>query len=235
MRSKILLVTVLLALSSLASPHIVWAQKDGEAQSVSFDENNWPTLKFSNKRSDKPVCGLFVGYALMDNREEAFVIRVAHLHYRPRLFSSIARREVGGETLPEDGWLYITPSRIIFVVEGGDKSHAFDIPRTELKNKPVSSLERYFFWGLQINLRERLPASNSREQKFVFLMPGGNDCYKYVSNPDPYHKLLKRAVNDFNGAMAEFKRVADSLKQSGRVERAPASVSPSGGFAPKLP
>jgi hypothetical protein len=235
MRSKNLTLIILLALAYLASPQIAWAQKDGEAQFVSFDENDWPTLKFSDKRSDKPICGLFVGYVLTGDQEEAFVIRVAHLHYRPRLFSAVARREVGGETLPEDGWLYITPSRIIFVVEKGDKSHAFEVPRTDLKNKPVSSLDRFFFSGLQINLRERLPASNSREQKFVFLIPEARDCDKYVSERDPYHKLLKRAVNDFNGAMIEFKRIAASLKQAGKIGQAPESVIPPGGFAPKAP
>lgn len=235
MKSKIFTLTVLLALSYLASPQIAWAQKDGEAQFVSFDENNWPTLKFSNRHSDKPVCGLFVGYGLTGNQEEALVIRVAHLHYRMRLFSSTNRLKLGGETLPEDGWLYITPSRIIFIVEGGDKSHAFDIPRTDLKNKPVSGIDKYLFTGLQINLKERLTASNSREQKFVFLIPKGRDCHRYVSKPDPFYKFLKRAVNDFDGAMAEFKRIAASLKQYGRVEQAPVSLLPPTGFAPKRP
>ena len=100
------MVAVLLALSFLASTQIAWGQKDGEAQSVSFDENNWPTLKFSDRRVDNPNCGLFVGNVLTSNQEEALVIRVGHLHYRPRLFSAIARREVGGDS-NRGGLLYL--------------------------------------------------------------------------------------------------------------------------------
>lgn len=235
MRINTLLIALSLGLFSLSTARIAWAQKDGEAQFVSFDENNWPTLRFADTDSRNPACGLFVSYALTGNQEEAFVIRVAHLHYRPRLFSSMARRKVGGETLPEAGWLFITQSRIIFAVMEGDKSHAFDVPRTGLQNKPVSSLDPYFFGGLKIKLRGRLPASDSREQKFVFLLPADRACYNSVSTTDPYKKLLKRAVNDFTGAMTEFKQFAASLKQSGRIEQAPASVSPSNGLAPKLP
>jgi hypothetical protein len=42
---------------------------------------------------------LFVGNTLMDNEEEAFVLPVAHLHWR----------NFGRPALPETGWLYITP------------------------------------------------------------------------------------------------------------------------------
>ena len=56
MESKILMLMTLLALFFFASPPVGRAQKDGEAQSVSFDENNWATLKFSDRRSGNSVC-----------------------------------------------------------------------------------------------------------------------------------------------------------------------------------
>jgi hypothetical protein len=226
MRIKTLLIALSLALFSLPTARIARAQKHGEAQFVSFDENNWPTLRFADKNSLNPSCGFFVSYALTDKQEEAFALRVAHLHYRARF--SIRRRpaDIGGEILPESGWLYITRSRISFVVVEGDKSHAFDVPGTGLQNKPVSSLDQYFFSGIKLKLRERLPASDSREQKFVFLLSSNPACYNTLSTPDPYKKLLKQAVSDFTGAMNDFKRIAASLKQSGRIEQAPASASP---------
>lgn len=222
MRSRFLMITVLLALSSLAAPQIVWAQKDGEAQFVSFDENEWPTLKFSNKR-DKPDCGLFISYSLTDNQEESFVIRVAHMHHRALW---------GKFKFPEDGWLYITPSRIKFVVEKGDKSHAFDVPRTELKDKPGTRFRMYFV-GIQINLKEKLPASDSREQKFTTFMIEDKKCR--VDNQKPYSMFLERTVNDFEGAMAEFKQLTSSLKQAGKIQQAPAFILPPSGLAPKAP
>jgi hypothetical protein len=224
MRIKTLMIMLSLALFFLATAQSTRAQKDGEAQSVSFDKHDWPTLKFSNKRVDKQGCGLFVGYARTENQEDAFVIRVSHVHAR-RFFQGVI-------SFPEKGWLYITPSRIIFTVEEGDKSHAFDVPRMGLKDKPVTRFVRTIA-GMQINLRERLPTSDTKDQKFAFLVYGDKKCG--VGDPDPYTKFLVRTVNDFDGAMAEFKQVTASLQQSGKIEQAPASVMPPGGLAPKVP
>lgn len=222
MRIKTLMITIALTLFFPTTARIAQAQKDGEAQSVSFDENDWPTLKFSNKR-DQPECGLFISYALTDNQEESFVIRVAHMHQRALW---------GKFKFPEEGWLHITPSRIIFVVEKGDKSHAFDLPRTALEDKPGTRFRMYYV-GIQINLREKLPASDSREQKFTPFMIKDRKCQ--VDNQKPYSKLLERTVNDFNGAMAEFKQTAASLKQAGRIQQAPAFVLPPARVAPRAP
>ena len=222
MSIKILMFTVSLALLCLAPAQIARAQKDGEAQVVSFDEHNRATLKFSNKR-DKPDCGLFISYSLTENQEESFAIRVAHMHHRS-LF--------GKFKFSEEGWLYMTPSRIIFVVEQGDASHAFDVPRTALEDKPGTRFRMYYV-GIQINLRERLPASDSREQKFVPFMIKDKTCK--VHNQKPYSKFLERTVNDFNGAMAEFKQITASLKQAGQIQPAPAFMLPPSGPAPKAP
>jgi hypothetical protein len=211
------MLTVSLLLFFPATAQLARAQKDGEAQVVNFDQNNWPTLKFSNKR-DEPDCGLFISYSLTGNQEESFVIRVAHLHHRALW---------GKFKFAEEGWLYITPSRIIFIVEKGDKSHAFDVLRTDLEDKPGTRFRMYFV-GIQINLKERLPASDSREQKFVPFMIRDKNCR--VDNQKPYSKFLERTVNDFNGAMAEFKQLTASLKQSGKIQQTPAFVSPPGGF-----
>jgi hypothetical protein len=138
-----------------------------------FDEKNNPILKFSNKGADARDCGLFVGYTLTDKQEEAFVLRVAHLHFR----------FVGGASFPEKGLLYITPTRITFVVQQGNQSHAFDVARTDLTDKPVTIVDKrggtgkwrstaVNFTALQINLKEKLPASGSREQKFALPMFG---------------------------------------------------------------
>ena len=221
MRIKTLMLNASFALFFLAAAQIAQAQKNGEAQFVSFDEHDWPTLKFSNKRIDKQGCGLFVGYARTGNQEEAFEIRVSHMHSR-RFFQGVV-------SLHEQGWLYITPSRIIFVVEKGDKSHAFDVPRTALKDKPVTRFDRIFA-GMQINLREKLPTSDTGDQKFVFLVFGDEKCG--VGDPDPYTKFLVRAVNDFDGAMAEFKQIAASLKQSGKIQQAPISARGPHRFGP---
>jgi hypothetical protein len=182
--------------------------KDGEAQAVIFDANNRPALKFTNKQVKKQSCGLFVSYWVM-GQEEVFALRVTHLHFR----------YIGGVSLTEKGWLYITPSRIIFRVVTGDESHAFDIPRTDLKDKPATIVDRRDVLALQLNLRERLPASESREQKFALPIFGDKRCYVYES--EPYAKFLKRAVNDFNGAMAEFKQIVAALKESGKIEQVP--------------
>ena len=222
MRIKTLLITVSLALLLPVATQIARAQKDGEAQVVSFDVNDWPTLKFSNK-GDKPACGLFISYMLTDNQDEAFAIRVAHMH----------RRTLWGKyDFPEDGWLYVTSSRIVFAVEQGDKSHAFDVPRTALEDKGGTRF-RMDYVGLQINLKERLAASDSREQKFVPFMIRDRKCN--VKNQKPYSKFLERTVNDFAGAVAEFKQLAASLKQAGKIQNAPAFVVPRTGLAPEAP
>ena len=216
MRIKTLMITVSLALFFPATPQIAQAQKDGEAQVVSFDKNNWPTLKFSNKR-DQPDCGLFISYALTDNQEESFAIKVAHMHHRALW---------GKFKFPEEGWLYITPTRIVFMVEEGDKSHAFDVPRTDLEKKAGTRFRMYYV-GIQVNLRERLPASDSREQKFVAFLIKDTKCR--VDNQKPYSLLLERTLNDFDGAMAEFKQLTTSLQQAGKIQPAPAFVIPPAG------
>jgi hypothetical protein len=37
---------------------------------------------------------------------------------------------------------------------------------------------------------------------------------------------MKRAVNDFKGAVAELKQLADSLKQAGKFKQVPANAVP---------
>jgi hypothetical protein len=221
MRIKTLTITVSLALFLLTMPQISLAQKDGEAQAVFFDANNRPTLKFTNKYVKAQDCGTFVSYTLMnDNREEAIAVRVNHLHW-----SGIGFKP----SLKETGWLYITPSRIIFRVEEGDESHSFDIPRTDLKDSPVRELYGRYV-GIQVFLKEKLPASNSDVQKFVFFVFGVGEHCIYM-NWGPYRHFIQRAITDFTGTLAEFKRVADSLKQSGKIEQAPAYVLPPGNSA----
>lgn len=219
MRIKTLLVNLSLALFFLAMPQAARAQKEGEAHSVLFDANNHPTLKFTNKSVKRQGCGALVSYTLIDNQEEAIALRAIHLHvgsfgFRP--------------SLPETGWLYITPSRIIFSVLTGDKSHAFNLPRKELKSTPVTSLGSRIsssdYVGIQIHLQEKLAASGSDTQKFVFSLVGDKDCY--VVNSDPYTRFIKRAINDFEGTVVEFKRLADSLKQSGKSQQIPAYLVP---------
>jgi hypothetical protein len=217
MQTKTLMAAVSLTLFFLALPQAAHAQDEGkyndDGQSVIFDENNYPILKFSNPNKWR-YCGLFVAYTLTDNQEEAFAVRAAHLHWAG----------IGIPSWPEDGWLYITPSRIIFNVETGDKSHSFDIPRTALKDKPVSRHDYRGRVRLEFNLREKLPASNSSTQKFLFFLLGDKKCPPV--RPQEYLKFLERAVNDFNGTMAKFKEVTASLKQSGKIEQAPPYVAP---------
>lgn len=208
---KNLLMTVALVLFSLAAAQIARAQKDGEAQAVVFDADNNPVLKFGNGPTDKRPCATYVGQRLLDNREEAFVAPAAHLH----------SGGLGKVTLPETGWLYVTPSRIIFRVEIGDRSHAFDIPRTALTDRPAKRFVDHSA-AIKINLMEKLQPSNSSEQKFIFFVFGVKQCR--VNNPTPYNKFFERAVNDFGGAMAEFKQAAASLTQSGKVGQAPPVV-----------
>jgi len=182
------MMAILISLSFLGMPHAAYSQKTGEAQTVIVDANKHLILKFTNPDANKQRCAFLVGHRLTIDREEAFVIRVAHLHYRFRPFAwrrsvlEVGGPEVDGVSLPENGWLYITPSRIIFVIKAGDESHAFDVPRKDLKNKPVSNLGGDVPTGIQINLKERLTASDSREQKFVFLMTGDRNCQSGNSN-----------------------------------------------------
>jgi hypothetical protein len=79
MRIKIFMTVLAVLLVFSATAQVALAQKDGEAQVVSFDKNNWTTIKFSNK-DDKPDCRLFISYLLTEKQEEAFAIRAAHLH-----------------------------------------------------------------------------------------------------------------------------------------------------------
>lgn len=215
MRMKIFKMAMSIPLSFLAMPHAAYSQQNGEAQTVIVEKDKRHTLKFGNKE-DEQRCGFFVTNRMM-NQEEAFAIRVAHLHYRFRPGWGLSVPQIGGSSLPEHGWLYITSSRIVFTVEEGDKSHSFDVPRTDLKSKAVSSLDRYSMAGLQINLKERHAASNSREQKFVFLMYGTN-CQKFVTDLNPYTKFLQRTINDFDGALDEFKHRTALLTGSGKTQ-----------------
>ncbi|HEX8457015.1 MAG TPA: hypothetical protein VF656_06945 [Pyrinomonadaceae bacterium] len=227
MRSKTLGLTISLALFFLACAQVGWTQqkkKEGEAQAVLFDEKNWPILKFSNQRADKQNCGLFVGYALTDKQEEAFRIKVSHMHAR-RFFQGVV-------SYPEDGWLYLTPSRIIFVIEKGDSTHGFDALRTSLKDKPVTKFDRIVA-GMQLNFRESPSTSDTGDQKFAFLLFGEKKCQ--VKDSEPYTEFIVRAVKDFAGAMAEFKQVTAKLKQAGKIEPAPPSITPPGGLAPQVP
>lgn len=218
MRIKTLTSTGPLALFLLATPYIALAQKDGEAQSVFFDAEDRPTLRFTDKSPKTQHCGAFVTYTPMDdNREEAIALRVAHLHVAGLYFRP---------SLHERGWLYITPSRIVFRVKEGDTSHAFDIPRATIKEKKPFEEIYASYNGIQLNLKEKLPGSNSSEQKFVFYAVRDKHCQRMEGSP--YRHFIQRAVKDFNGAVAEFKRAADSLKQSGRIQRAPASFIPPG-------
>ncbi|HEY0729224.1 MAG TPA: hypothetical protein VGD38_14190, partial [Pyrinomonadaceae bacterium] len=230
---KTVIIAMSIALSLLSLPHAAYSQKTGEAQILIVDANKHLLLKFTNPDPNKQRCSFLVGNRLTKDREEAFVIPVAHLHHRFRLFASrgavltVGGPEVDGISLPENGWLYITRSRIIFVVKEGDQSHAFDVPRTDLKDKSVTALQADAPSGIQINLKERLVASNSREQKFVFLMTGDSNCQEFLE-PEPFTKFIKRTITDFNGALAEFKQLTASLKQSGKIAQTHMAFLPSG-------
>lgn len=216
MRIRIVLVAAAMAACLMGAPGAGRAQKgggaqsagkDGEAQLVIFDGNGWATLKFSNRRADEQRCGLFVSYELAgDAREEAFAFRVYHMHAR-RFFQGLT-------SFPEEGWLYITPTRIVFSVGRGDKSHGFDAPRAALKRKPVTKFRQYVA-GMQLNFKESPSASDTGDQKFAFALAGDRKCQ--VKNPEPYARLLVRAVDDFAGALAEFKQTAAALKEAGKV------------------
>jgi hypothetical protein len=219
MKTKTLsLKTVSLALFLFAAPQLALAQKHGEAQSVFFDAGDRVTLRFANNRPKDERCGAFVTYTPTDdNREEAIAIRVTHLHvaglyFKPRLH--------------EVGWLYLTPSRIVFTVEEGDKTHAFDIPRTLIREKKPYEEIYAAYQGIQLNLKEKLPGSNSDEQKFVFSRAYDRRCSQMEASP--YRHFIQRAVKDFGGAVAEFKRVADSLRQAGKIQPVPAYILPPG-------
>jgi tetratricopeptide (TPR) repeat protein len=207
MKLKTFTMTVSLALFLLTMSQIALAQKSGEPYYVYFDANDRPTLKFTNKPGKNQRCGALASYSLLDNQEEAVAVRAHHLHYGT-IFSS--------PSLPEYGWLYITSSRIVFIVINGDKSHSFDIPRTYLKDKPVGGIYAPYV-GIQIKLKERLPVSDSAAQKFAFhLLTEDKHCD--LRDWRPYLKFIDGAVKDFNGTMAEFKRVAAALKQSGEFQ-----------------
>jgi hypothetical protein len=222
MGSKNLMTAVSLALFFFAVPHAAHAQKHGEAQAVVFDANDRPTLIFANKPGKKvQSCGALVSYTLLDNQEEAIVARVSHLHV-----GSLGMRPV----MPESGWLYITEKRIVFSVEVGDKSHGFDLPRAKFKDEAATSLGSRVVMslhvGMRLNLKEKLQPSDSDTQKFVFFLAGSKRCDTNV-NTDPYTRFMKLAVNDFKGAVAELKQLADSLKQAGKFKQTQASVFPS--------
>ena len=220
MRVKTLTVTASLALFLLAVPPIVLAQKHGEAQSVFFGAGDRTTLRFANNNPQEQRCGAFVTHTPAgDRREDAIALKVAHMHVGGAYFY----RSV---SVHEEGWLYITPSRIVFSVEEGDESHAFDIPRTTMEEKKPVDIVYPPYEGIQFNLKEKLPGSNSNEQKFVFFLATRKGCRQMKAGP--YRHFIQRTVKDFDGAVAEFKRVADSLKQSGRIQQAPADAIPPG-------
>lgn len=216
MRIKTLTVTASLTLFLLAMPPIVLAQKHGEAQSVSFDAGGRTTLRFAIRDPKKKHCGTFITHTPAgDNREDVIALRVGHMHVAGYYFFA---------SVQEAGWLYLTPSRIVFSVENGDASHSFDIPRTIIREKKPFEEIYDKYEGIQINLKEKLPGSDSNEQKFVFVLARGKGCGQM--NASPYKHFIQRTVKDFDGAVAEFKRVTDSLKQSGRIQEAPASMIP---------
>lgn len=107
-------------------------------------------------------------------------------------------------------------------------SHSFDVPRTELKDKPGSqpkvdwSMNKWS--GIQINLNERLQPSNSREQKLSFLSWVNSKCKLY--NESWFTEFIENAVNDFPKTMAEFKQLATALKETGKVQQSALLVSP---------
>jgi hypothetical protein len=218
MRINIVPITVFLALGLLATPQANQAQKDGDAQTVSFDTQNRPTLQFAGKKEKLDCCGIFVSYTVMDNGEEALAIAASHVH----------RQGWGAITFPERGWLYITASRIVFLVEEGDSSHGFDLPRTDLTDKPGSepkvdwSMNKWS--GIQINLKERLQPSNSREQKLSFLTWQNSKCSDF--NLTRSTEFIEHVVNDFPTALAEFKQLATTLKDAGKVQQSALLVSP---------
>jgi hypothetical protein len=218
MRINTLLVTVFLALGLLVTPQTIRAQKDGDAQAVIFDTQNRPTLQFAAKNEKLDCCGLFVSYTVMDNDEEALAIRVDHVH----------RQGWGAITFPERGWLYITASRIVFLIDEGDSSHSFDVPRTELKDKPGSQPKLDWSmnnWsGIQLNLNERLQPSNSREQKFSFLSWQHSKCKLY--DESRFTEYIEKVINDFPNMLAEFKQLATTLKETGKVQQSALLVPP---------
>lgn len=215
MRLTTLMITVASVFLILALPHTATAQKDGDPQAVIFDAQDRPTLKFSDKGEKLPRCGFFLSYTLMENQEEALAVKVDHMHRRVQIW--------GGTSFPERGWLYITPTRVVFNVEYGDKSHAFDVQRTDLEEKPGTRF-REKWSGLQINLKERLTASDSREQKFAFLVTQEKKCD--LRDPSRFNKFVERAVNDFTGTMAEFKQIAAALKDAGKIQQEAAFAPP---------
>ena len=218
MRISILLLTVFLALGFQRTPQTNQPPKDGAAQVVIFDNQDRPTLVFAAKNEKLDCCGIFLSYTVIDNEEEAIAVRVDHVH----------RQGWGAITFPERGWLYITATRIVFLVEEGDTSHAFDLARTELKDKPGSqpkvdwSMNKWS--GIQINLSERHQPSNSREQKLSFLSWQNSKCKEF--NIYPVTEFVEHVVNDFPAALAEFKQLATSLKEAGKVQQSTLHVSP---------
>ena len=214
MKLRILIVTASISLFFLAIPQTAPAQKNGEAQFVILDNSYNPTIGFSHNKADKQGCAFLVSKTLMDH-EEALALRVAHVH---------ERTFIGRLSLQESGWLYITTSRIIFNVEGGDKSHAFELPRTALDDNPAV-IEDDRFAGLRIRLKERLQPSNSKEQKFNVYISGEKKC---DVESRPYMIFVVRAVNDFKAAVAEFDQLTASLKQSSRMKFTIKPIAPIG-------
>lgn len=70
-------------------------------------------------------------------------------------------------------------------------------------------------------------------QKFIFFLMEEKGCFEI--DPDPYRKFIERAINDFSGTVVEFKQIAESLKQAGKIKPAPAVLLPLGGHGPKAP
>ena len=218
MRINFLLITVFLALALPVTPQTDQAPKDGAAQTVGFDTQNRVTLQFAAKNEKLDCCGIFVSYTVLDNEEEALAIRVDHAH----------RQGWGAISFPERGWLYVTATRIIFLVEEGDSSHGFDLPRTALQAKPGSqpkvdwSMNKWS--GVQINLNEKLQPSNTREQKFSFISWQNSKCREF--NLTRISEFIEQVVNDFPAALAEFKQSATTLKKAGKTQQTPPLVLP---------
>jgi tetratricopeptide (TPR) repeat protein len=61
---------------------------------------------------------------------------------------------------------------------------------------------------------------------------GDGSCQQ---NSSQFNKFLERAINDFTSAMAEFKQIATSLKQAGKIQKVAIFVPPTGNATSSKP
>ena len=85
-----------------------------------------------------------------------------------------------------------------------------------MKDKPGTNAGTRYA-GIKLNLKERLPATDSKEQQFGSSVAGDRSCYPH--DPARFNKFLERTVNDFPRAMPEFQQLAASLKQAGKIQQ----------------